>query len=189
VGPILPDDLGQPVLELPFQSGLRWSLTGGPHAAWKTGSPFGALDLAPVTGEKACVVSYAWVTSPAYGLVVRSERNVVALDLDRDGNEQTGWVIIFMHIADSERVQTGMALRTNDPIGHPSCEGGNATGTHFHITRKYNGEWISADWPLPFIMGGWQAFAGEKEYLGGMINGATQVVASPVGPRTSILIR
>jgi LasA protease len=83
----------------------------------------------------------------------------------------------------------GAVLKTNDQIGHPSCEGGNATGTHFHIARKYNGEWIAADWPLPFVLGGWQAYAGAKEYLGGMIKGEQEVVASPVGPRTSIITR
>jgi len=189
IGSLLPAGLQQPFLELPFLPGLRWSLTGGPHASWKTGSPRGALDFAPVTGEKACSVSAAWVTAPANGLVVRSDRNVVAIDLDKDGYEQTGWVIVFLHIADHERVQAGTTLKTDEKIGHPSCEGGNATGTHFHIARKQNGEWIAADWPLPFMMGGWQVFAGGREYLGGMFNGEQEIVASPVGPRTSIIMR
>jgi len=188
-GPIFPAGIAQPELELPFLPGLRWSLTGGPHPSWKTGSPRGAIDLAPVTGEAACSVSSAWVTAPAGGVVVRSRRNVVVLDLDGDGREQTGWVLVFLHIADHERVAEGSVLDADGRIGHPSCEGGTSTGTHVHIARKFNGEWLGADWPLPFVLGGWQVFAGEKNYTGGMFKGEQEVVASPVGPRTSIIVR
>jgi murein DD-endopeptidase MepM/ murein hydrolase activator NlpD len=189
VEPLFPAGVSQPALALPFVSGERWSLTGGPHPAWKTGSPRGAVDLAPVTGEASCAVSYAWITAPAPGLVVRSARNVVALDLDGDGYEQTGWVLIFMHVANHERVIEGTRLNADERIGHPSCEGGRSTGTHVHIARKFNGEWIPADWPLPFILSGWQVYAGTKDYQGGMVNGEQEVVASPVGPRTSIIMR
>ncbi len=188
-GPLFPDNISQPALELPFAPGERWSLTAGPHPSWKTGSPPGALDLAPVTGEKQCAVSRTWVQASAAGLVVRSERNVVAIDLDGDGQEQTGWVIIYLHIADQDRISTGSRVKTDDRLGHPSCEGGTSTGTHVHLARKYNGEWIAADGPLPFVMSGWEAFAGQKVYLGGLRKGNQQVVASPVGPRTSIIIR
>lgn len=188
-GPIFTANAAQPALELPFLPGLRWSLTGGPHQAWKTGSPRGAIDLAPVTGEPACRVSSAWVTAPAQGVVVRSRRNVVALDLDGDGHEQTGWVLVFLHIADYERVVEGAVLRLDDRIGHPSCEGGTSTGTHVHLARKFNGEWLGADLPLSFELGGWQVYAGERNYTGGMKKGEKEVVASPVGPRTSIIER
>ena len=188
-GNVLPPNAQQPALELPFSPGERWSLTGGPHPSWKTGSPRGALDFAPVTGELACSVSYTWVLSPAPGLVARSARNAVAVDLDGDGKEQTGWVIIFMHIADRERIAVGTQTAQDMRIGHPSCEGGTSTGTHVHIARKFNGEWIAADGPLPFVLSGWQVFSSEKNYQGGMVKEGQQVVASPVGPRTSIVIR
>ncbi len=188
-GLLIPSGASQPTLELPFSAGERWSLTGGPHLSWKTGSPRGAIDLAPVTGEANCVVSYAWITAPGPGVVTRSIRNVVALDLDGDGHEQTGWVIIFMHVADKERVSAGIRLNLDDRIGHPSCEGGTSTGTHVHIARKLNGEWLSVDGALPFVMSGWQVYAGEKNYQGGMSKDGQQVTASPVGPRTSIIIR
>ncbi len=189
LGPLFPDGLSQPELELPFHPGERWSLTGGPHPSWKTGSPRGALDLAPVSGEMQCAMSRWWVLASAGGLIARSERNVVTIDLDGDGHEQTGWVILYMHVADKDRIAAGVTVKTNDPLGHASCEGGTSTGTHVHIARKYNGEWIAADGPLPFVLSGWQAFAGQKVYLGGMTKGSQQVVASPVGPRTSIIIR
>jgi hypothetical protein len=46
-------------------------------------------------------------------------------------------------------------LKAGERIGHPSCEGGFADGTHVHIARRFNGEWIPADQNLPFIMDGW----------------------------------
>ena len=188
-GALFPEEVSQPKLELPFTPGERWSLTGGPHPSWKTGSPRGAIDFAPVTGEPACTVSHAWVLAATSGLVVRSERNLVTIDLDGDGLEQTGWVLLYYHIADQDRISPGVYVGVDDPIGHPSCEGGTSTGTHFHIARKYNGEWIAADGPLSMILGGWEVHAAEKNYQGELRKGDQSAVASPVGPRTSIIIR
>ena len=183
VEPYLLPDLAQPQLELPFVAGERWSLTGGPHPAWKTGSPRGALDFAPVTGEADCAVSRAWILASGSGLVVRSDRNAVVLDLDGDGNEQTGWVLLYFHVADKERILPGTVVEADAQLGHPSCEGGLSTGTHFHFARKYNGEWLFADGPLPLVLSGWETHAGLKNYQGEMIKGSESVVASPVGPR------
>ena len=188
-GLLLPPGLVQPALELPFAPGERWSFTGGPHISWITGTPRGALDFAPVTGEPACAVSRAWVTASASGQVVRSERGVVAIDLDGDGLEQTGWVLVYMHIAARDRIPLGVYVDVDDPIGHPSCEGGRTTGTHMHIVRKYNGEWIAADGPLPFILSGWQARQGERPYEGTLIYGEYTVSAQPDGSSTSSIIR
>ena len=49
-----------------------------------------------------------------------------------------------------------------------SCEGGEATGTHVHIARKYNGEWIAAEGALAFNLEGWLAQNGEAPYLGSL---------------------
>jgi murein DD-endopeptidase MepM/ murein hydrolase activator NlpD len=185
----LAPDLSQPELELPFGPGERWSLTGGPHPSWNTGSPRGAVDFAPVTGEPACTTSRAWVTASSSGVIVRSENSVVALDLDGDGNEQTGWVIIYLHIADLDRVPLGQQVQVNDRIGHPSCERGKSTGTHVHIARKFDGEWLEASNSVPFVLSGWQVVSGERNYQGTMVKGSKVVTASPVGPSTSIITR
>ncbi len=189
VEPFLAPGLVQPDLELPFSPGERWSMTGGPHASWNTGSPRGALDFAPVTAEPACSVSRAWVTSSSQGVIVRSANNVVALDLDGDGNEQTGWVVVYVHIADKERIPIGQQVQTNDRIGHPSCERGQSTGTHVHIARKYNGEWLEADGPAPMILSGWLAKAEKLNYHGTLEKDGHEVTASPLGVRTSIIVR
>lgn len=188
-GPLLPFDLAQPSLELPFQPGETWSLTGGPHPAWGVGSPWGGLDLAPASVEPGCTVSRFWVTSAASGLVIRSANGAVALDLDGDGLESTGWVLVFLHIAREERVESGRLLDVNERVGHPSCEGGVATGTHVHLARKYNGEWIAAGQPAPFLLSGWQAWEGEKAYSGALIRGDQVVTARPDGSHTSLITR
>jgi LasA protease len=189
VEPLFPGDLAQPTLELPFEPGEYWSLTSGPHISWRTGTPRGALDFAPITGEPPCAVSTAWVTASASGSVVRADNGVVVLDLDGDGYEQTGWVLVYMHIAEKDRISAGTWVETDMRIGHPSCEGGQATGTHVHIARKYNGEWLAADGPLPFILSGWTAHAGELSYEGTLEKDGRFVTARPDGSSGSTIIR
>ena len=189
LAPLFPPGLAQPALELPFQPGEYWSLTSGPHVAWTTGTPRGALDFAPITGEPACAVSRAWVTASAPGLVVRAERGIVAIDLDGDGRESTGWVLVYMHIAEKERIPLGAWVGTDDRLGHPSCEGGSATGTHVHLARKYNGEWLAAESPLPMVLSGWTAYAGELSYQGTLEKDGRVVTAQPNGTAGSTIIR
>lgn len=189
LGPLFPQGITQPELALPFLPGERWSFTGGPHYAWSSGTPFGGLDFAPVTGEPACVVSRAWVTASAPAVVVRSGHNVVAIDLDGDGYEQTGWVLMYLHIADNDRIALGAKVDLDDRIGHPSCERGTSTGTNVHIARKYNGEWIDSDGPLPFELSGWRVQKGPKIYQGSLTKDGQIVTANPLGPHTSIIVR
>jgi LasA protease len=166
VEPLFPINLTQPEFQLPFKVGKTWNFTGGPHPVWGAGGVLGALDFAPPSDQPGCVVSDEWVTASAAGLVVRSYNGIVIIDLDGDGYEQTGWVLFYLHIASKGRVSVGTWLNAGDPIGHPSCEGGSATGTHTHMARKYNGEWIPADGPLPFVLSGWQAHNGSQPYEG-----------------------
>ena len=74
-------------------------------------------------------------------------------------------------------------------LGHPSCEGGIATGTHMHIARKYNGEWISADGPLPLVLSGWTVHAGSMPYNGTMTKGDKTVMSSVYGSYESLIMR
>lgn len=177
-GALLPAGLSQPALSLPFLSGLTWGLTSGPHITWQAGTPRGALDFAPRTGQRGCYDTPVWVTASAGGLVVRSQRGAVAVDLDGDGDEGTGWVILYMHLAARDRVPLGTWVEADAPLGHPSCEGGVSTGTHLHIARKYNGEWIPAEGPLPLVLDGWQAYAGTASYSGWLIRGGQTVVSN-----------
>jgi LasA protease len=189
IEPFFPPNMAQPPLELPFYFEQVWSYTGGPHRAWAQDSPFAAIDFAPGSTESGCIPSQSWVLAAAPGLVIRSDNGVVLVDLDGDGKEQTGWVLMYLHIGSEKRVALGTRVNLNDPIGHPSCEGGMATGTHFHFARKYNGEWILADGPLPFVLSGWRAHAGLKEYDGTLTNNGKTVTACTCGSNDTKIIR
>jgi LasA protease len=174
IDPLLPPGLTQPPLALPFRSGASWSFTGGPHGGWDTGSAWAALDFAPPGDSIGCIVSDAWVTAVADGPVLRSSDGAVVQDLDGDGYEQTGWTILYMHMADDGRVPAGAYLHTGDLVGHPSCEGGYATASHLHLARRYHGEWIAADGSLPFNLDGWISSGSGIEYDGALTrNGVT----------------
>lgn len=174
-------------MTLPFSPNERWALTGGPHEAWSKGTPFASLDFAPPSASAGCTESYLWVLSTTPGKVIRVGNGMVLVDVDGDGSEETGWVILYLHIATKEKIALGSAVEVGTRLGHPSCEGGSATGTHVHIARKYNGEWISATGALPFVMNGWVPFQGAKAYLGGMTRGSEIVQASTVASQESLV--
>ena len=179
IDPIIPPDLTQPPLALPFEPGHTWAFTGGPHGAWEHGGARAALDFAPGAIMSGCVDSPEWVTAVAAGKIIRSDFGSVVLDLDGDGRETTGWDILYLHVADAGRVAAGAFVEAGDLIGHPSCEGGVATGTHVHVARKYNGEWVPADGPIPFDLSGWVAHGGPQEYQGTLTRGSQSVTACP----------
>lgn len=178
IEPLIPSGLAQPPMNLPFSKGESWYFTGGPHGGWDSGSAWAALDFAPpdnTTGH--CAASPSWITAMADGLIVRSEEGAVVQDLDNDGYEQTGWVILYMHIATQDRVPVGEYLFADERVGHPSCEGGFSNATHIHIARKYNGEWIPADGPLPFNLDGWISSGTGVEYNGFLSRGSESIEA------------
>ena len=167
--PVIPGNLTQPALTLPFDRAETWTLTGGPHPIYGDNTPWGALDMAP-PGVSGCAQTERWARAVANGVVARSSSNSVVLDLDGDGFEGTGWDIFYFHVADQDRIAVGSVVKAGDPLGHPSCQGGLATGTHVHVGRKYNGEWIPADGivpgVVPFDLGGWVAQKGDMPYSG-----------------------
>lgn len=189
VEPLYPPTLTQPVLELPFEPGHTWSYTWGPHSAWGPEGALAAIDFAPRAEAQGCAQSNEWAVASASGKVVRSENGVVILDLDNDGVEQTGWNILYMHIATLDRVAVGTYVDTNDRIGHPSCEGGVATGTHMHIARKFNGEWILADGAVPFVLSGYTVHNGAEPGLGTMTYEKTVITSNRFGMQSSLITR
>ena len=171
VEPLIPANLSQPEMVLPWQQGETWYLTGGPHGGWASYSGWAALDFVPGGDELGCYQADDWVRSISSGRVLRSENGEVIVDMDDDGFEGTGWVILYMHISSNERVPVGTWLEAGDKIGHPSCEGGFSNGTHMHVARRYNGRWIEADGPIPFVLDGWTAVSYWNEYDGALVKG------------------
>jgi LasA protease len=185
--PHIPGSLQQPEMSLPFRSGTTWAFTGGPHTGWGTAKPRAALDFAPPSVVGGCTPTDEYATAVAPGMVVRSEPATVVLDLEGDGLENTGWVVFYFHVATEGRVALGTVLQTGDPIGHPSCEGGRSTGTHIHIARKYNGEWIPASGVLAFNLDGWVAYKGPNPYEGTMRRDSRTIIASESSSTASFI--
>jgi LasA protease len=164
--PLIPADLQQPTLQLPFENSDAWSFTGGPHGGYGEGSAWAAIDFAPPGDQLGCYVSTAWVVALAPGIITRGGDGEVIEDLDGDGLEETGWTILYMHVATQDRVAAGTHIQAGDHIGHASCEGGVSEGTHTHIARRYNGVWIAADGSIPMVLDGWVTSGDGIEYDG-----------------------
>ena len=173
----IPVSLQQPVFLLPFTPGEAWTYTGGPHTGWGQGEPLAGIDFAPPAVVGGCAPSERFATAIADGFVIRSEPGIIVQDLDGDNDARTGWVIFYLHVATERRAALGAELRAGDPIGYPSCEGGRTTGTHIHIARLYNGEWIPADGPLALNLEGWVAHNGAVPYQGTLTRGSRVVTA------------
>jgi murein DD-endopeptidase MepM/ murein hydrolase activator NlpD len=191
--PHIPGSLEQPDLLLPFEPGLLWAYTGGPHTAWGNARPYSALDFAPPLSASGCQETDEWAIAIADGVVARVDVGEVVLDLDGDGNENTGWAIFYLHLASEGRAPLGATLKAGDRIGHPSCEGGSSTGTHVHIARKYNGEWIPAagfsGGVLAFNLEGWVAQRGAAAYQGTLTRLNQVVTACECSNRASFIER
>jgi LasA protease len=174
-----PGSLQQPALRFPFRAGYIWAYTGGPHTGWGSGQPFAAVDFAPASDKPGCYIVSRdlYATAMADGLIVRSDIDGIIIDLDKDGDERTGWVLYYLHLATDGRAGVGKEVNAGDPVGYPSCEGGSSTGTHVHVARKYNGEWVLADGPLAFNFEGWVARSEGEAYKGMLIRGPLTVTA------------
>jgi murein DD-endopeptidase MepM/ murein hydrolase activator NlpD len=182
---LVPENLVQPELTLPFAPGETWLYTGGPHGGWGSGSAWASLDFAPPDerppGTGFCYVSITPIRAVASGKIVRSGNGTVILDLDGDMDEGTGWTIVYLHLSSS--IGPGETVAPGDVLGTASCAGGFSSATHLHIGRKYNGEWIPADCSscipgfavTPFTMSGWSAesIAGQ-EYQGYLVSASAR---------------
>ena len=97
--PLVPDNLTQPELQLPFEKGQVWSFTGGPHGGWNTGAAWAALDFAPPGEALGCYSSDAWVVASAPGEVVYSDHGAVIQDLDEtEFGKRDGYLYIHGYI-------------------------------------------------------------------------------------------
>ena len=177
IEPLVPANIANPTLVLPWSTGELWYYTGGPHGGWNEGSAWSAIDVVPDEGYLGCRVASAWATAAAAGLVIYSQDGEVLIDLDGDGREETGWVLFYLHLSSEDRVPVGTQVKAGDPIGHPSCEGGFSESTHLHLARRYNGEWIAADGPLPLILSGWQFHSSGVSYDGTATRGGVERTA------------
>jgi murein DD-endopeptidase MepM/ murein hydrolase activator NlpD len=167
--PLIPTDLTQPKLRLPWERGETFYFTGGPHAAFGTRSAWAAVDFAPPDIKGSCYYSERGITAAAEGRVILGVPGEVYLDLNADGNLQTGWVLLYLHVVTRDDVTQGQLVSAGAPLGYASCEGGFSTSSHVHFARRYNGEWVPADGPVPMELSGWLVKAGASQYDGTMV--------------------
>ena len=106
-------------------------------------------------------------------------------DLDGDGDIRTGWVVFYLHLANSSPVPLGKEVKAGDLLGLPSCEGGSATGTHVHIARMYNGEGSPPESGVLGLDGRPVAVDGEEPYKG--FPSDTEKRSAPAPARTDEL--
>lgn len=199
IEPLVPPNIQQPALILPFENGVDWRYTGGPHGGWGSGSAWAALDFAP--GEERpeglfCYIANSWLTAVAPGIIARTGEGNVVLDLDGDGDESTGWTIMYLHLAAEGMVEQGIRVNAGDRIGRPSCAGGFSNATHVHISRRFNGEWLPADCQSclpnhqvpPFVLGDWTTIGIDGQYYQGFMQNGSQQIQAEQGRNTTINI-
>jgi len=173
IEPLIPPDLKQPTLRLPWSDGEMWYYTGGPHSGWGDLSVWSAVDFTPpdIAGSGSCLASRRWAIAAAPGKVTRAERGRVMFSLGNNDFQGKGWALLYLHIAPNERAAVGAQLNTGDRIGHPSCEGGESDASHVHLARLYNGQWIGPE-SIPFVLSGWHITPLDQAYNGMMTRGA-----------------
>lgn len=171
--PVVPANLVQPPLSLPWAQGQGFYITSGPHGAYADGSAWAAIDFGPPDVLGNCFYSAVPSTAAAPGVVVTARQGEVQIDLDGDGHIETGWVLQYLHVAldVNNPVRVGQWVEQGDIIGYASCEGGLANSSHLHFARRYNGEWLEAGGPIPMNLSGWVAQPNLTPYEGAMAKG------------------
>ena len=175
-----PANPSQPTLTLPFPRGDAWRFTGGFHGGWGNGSAWSAVDFAPPDKDSRwCYTSSYPIIAVARGKIARMDEGVIVLDLDEDGDEGSGWTILYLHVSAHDALREGQVVDAGNILGYTSCAGGFSTATHLHIARRYNGEWIPADCNRcpagvsapPFVMSGWKVVGlGSQLYQGFLVH-------------------
>lgn len=175
-----PANLRQPRLTLPFPRGDAWRFTGGFHGGWGNGSAWAAVDFAPPDKNTGwCYTSAFPITAVARGVIARMGDGVIVLDLDEDGDEGSGWTILYLHVSPHDALRESQVVDAGNILGYTSCAGGFSTATHLHIARRYNGEWLPADCnrcpagaDVPaFVMSDWKVVGlGNQLYQGFLVN-------------------
>ncbi len=170
---VVPSNLTQPPLNLPWAEGKSFYFTSGPHYAYIEGTAWSALDFSPPDVLGSCNYSDVPNTAVADGKIVVSRTGEVELDLDGDGHIQTGWVILYLHVVlDVDNpLKLGQQVKQGDIIGYASCAGGEAVSSHLHFARRYNGEWLEAGGQVPFELSGWVVQPNLVPYEGTMKKG------------------
>ena len=157
---------GSSQLNLPWQSGQSWNLTGGPHVDGFTSSnpnAWSALDFAGGDGQ------------------VRAARDGTAYRIICSGRTESSWVVInhtdgwrtsYYHLSSIPISTTGQTVGRFDFLGQRASNstdalqcGGSWTASHLHFALLRNGAHISIS---GVDLGGWTIATTGSEYQGTM---------------------
>ena len=177
IEPLIPINLTQPDLQLPWEKGTTFYYSGGPHPTYIDSGSWAAVDFGPPDVLGSCFYSREPVTAAADGRLVLTRNGAMHLDLDGDGLLHTGWVLFYLHLVADGQLEDGQMVSRGTPLGVASCEGGRSNSSHLHFARRYNGEWMAAGGPVPLVLSGWQVQAGPGQYDGRMVRGGEIKVA------------
>jgi len=168
---IIEPGLTQPALELPFEPGVVWNFTGGPHNGWRDSAPWAAVDFAPELPTSGCVESDDWVVASADGIITRIGLGLLAHTIGEAETELDGWTLVYVHLrVDRFKLRVGQSVQVGERLGQPSCDGGlETTGTHLHLARKYNGEWMPAGGPPAYVLSDWEVLGEHRAYHGKLV--------------------
>ncbi len=67
--------------------------------------------------------------------------------------------------------------RLGSKLGNPLAKVVSRIASHLHFARRYNGEWIPADGPVPFNLDGWVSSSTGTAYDGFLSKGSRRVEA------------
>ena len=102
----MPGSLNQPDFILPLArepfGHIRRSTYWLGHA-----QTLGSGRFCPSEQDPGLFETEQFAVAVADGVVARIDPGTVMLDLDGDGDERTGWVILYLHVAEEGRVKLG----------------------------------------------------------------------------------
>jgi murein DD-endopeptidase MepM/ murein hydrolase activator NlpD len=78
---------------------------------------------------------------------------------------------VYVHLhTDRFKLRVGQRVQVGERLGQPSCDGGlETTGTHLHLARKYNGEWMPAGGPPAYVLSDWEVLGEHRAYHGKLV--------------------
>jgi hypothetical protein len=165
--PLIPPDLTQPAMQLPFEAKKTWSFTGGPHGGWGNGSAWAALDFAPPGKALGCVQSNAWVVAAADGPICGI--GAVVLTWTRRAGTVAGVCSTCISKATS-----GWSRKHSWPATASATPRAKAATPRAHIYTSPGGITANGSLPISFVLDGWVSMGQGSEYDGYLIkNGKT----------------